>query len=336
MLAWYDVHRRELPWRAKPGAAADPYHVWLSEIMLQQTTVQAVAAYYRKFIARWPSVKALAKAKQDDVLAAWAGLGYYARARNLHAAAKLVAGEMGGKFPQTVEELRKLPGVGAYTAGAIAAIAFDVPEAAMDANAERVIARLFAVEEPLPGAKAKLLALGKSLVPKKRAGDFAQALMDLGSGICTVKRPACGNCPWTDGCEARKRGIAEALPVKGPKLTRPLRRGAAFVARDGKDAVLLVKRPEKGLLGGMMQPPQGPWGDAFPSAKEALAQAPFRAAWKKLPGVVRHGFTHFELEIEVWVVDVKKRPKAEGIWVADLSNAALPTVMRKIVAHELA
>ena len=377
LLAWYDVHRRELPWRAKPGEVADPYRVWLSEIMLQQTTVQAVAAYYRKFIARWPTVKALAKAPLDDVLAAWAGLGYYARARNLHKAAKMIAGELGGKFPTTIEELRKLPGIGAYTAGAIAAIAYDAPEAAMDANAERVIARLFAVDEPLPGAKAKLLALGKSLVPQKRAGDFAQALMDLGSGICTVKQPACGDCPWTDECEARRRDIAETLPVKGAKAARPLKRGAAFVARDAKGAVLLVKRPEKGLLGSMMQPPQSVWGDRFPSAKDALQQAPFPAAWKKLPGIVRHGFTHFELEIEVWVAEVTLHPPLEGgsksakqisgrgdvraahpppknprtkdadfsaspsrgeaKWVAinDLKDTALPTVMRKIVAHAI-
>jgi A/G-specific adenine glycosylase len=334
LLAWYDINRRDLAWRAKPGEAADPYRVWLSEIMLQQTTVQAVASYYRKFIARGPTVGALAKAPLDDVLAAWAGLGYYARARNLHKTAKLVA--RGGGFPSTAEELRKLPGVGVYTASAIAAIAFGAREAAMDANAERVVARLFAVEEPLPGAKAKLLALGKSLVPEKRAGDFAQALMDLGAGICTVKRPACGNCPWADECEARKRGIAETLPAKVPKRARPLRRGAAFVARDGRGAVLLVKRPEKGLLGGMLQPPLGPWGEEFPSAKEALAQAPFHAAWKKLPGLVRHTFTHFELEIEVWATKVGKRPRADGIWTVDLSNAALPTVMRKIVAHALA
>ena len=333
LLAWYDIHRRVLPWRAKPGEAAAPYRVWLSEIMLQQTTVQAVGAYYRKFIARWPTVKALAEAPLDDVLAAWAGLGYYARARNLHKAAKLVSKEMGGRFPSTAEALRKLPGVGVYTAGAVAAIAFGAREAAMDANAERVIARLFAVEEPLPGAKARLLALGKSLVPQKRAGDFAQALMDLGAGVCTAKRPACGSCPWTDECAARKRKIAEALPAKAPKRARPLRRGAAFVARDRRGAVLLVKRPEKGLLGGMLQPPLGPWGEKFPSAKEALAQAPFRAAWKKLPGVVRHTFTHFELEIEVWTSEVAKRPKARGAWITDLSNAALPTVMRKIIAH---
>ena len=382
LLAWYDIHRRELPWRAKPGEAADPYRVWLSEIMLQQTTVQAVAGYYRKFIARWPTVGALAKAPPDDVLAAWAGLGYYARARNLHQAAKVVSKEMGGRFPSAAEELRKLPGVGAYTAGAIAAIAFGAREAAMDANAERAIARLFAVVEPLPGAKAKLLALGKSLVPHKRAGDFVQALMDLGAGVCTARRPACEKCPWADECEARRRGIAEALPAKAPKRARPLRRGAAFVARDRSGAVLLVKRPEKGLLGGMLQPPLGPWSGKFPSDKEALAQAPFRAAWKKLPGVVHHTFTHFELEIEVWAAEVAKRPlnllhpppeggsitpkrlrvggsgrgnraartphrktrsasfsaspsRGEARWIsmAKLKDAALPTVMRKIIAH---
>jgi len=333
LLAWYDIHRRDLPWRAKPGEAGDPYRVWLSEIMLQQTTVQAVAGYYRKFIARWPSVEALAKAPRDEVLAAWAGLGYYARARNLHAAAKIVAEGMGGRFPATAEELRRLPGVGAYTAAAIAAIAFGAREAAMDANAERVVARLFAVEEPLPGAKAKLLALGKSLVPSRRAGDFAQALMDLGAGICTVRRPACGDCPLAVDCEGRQRGIAETLPVKAPKAARPLRRGAAFVAHDKNGAVLLVQRPEKGLLGGMLQPPLGPWGQKFPTDKEALTQAPFRAAWKKSRGNVRHTFTHFELEIEVWAARVAKRPKFEGVWIKDLSNAALPTVMRKIVAH---
>jgi A/G-specific adenine glycosylase len=333
LLAWYDIHRRDLPWRAKPGEAADPYRVWLSEIMLQQTTVQAVAAYYRKFIVRWPTVGALAAAPLDDVLAAWAGLGYYARARNLHKAAKVVAGELGGRFPSTAEELRKLPGIGAYTSGAIAAIAFDASEAAMDANAERVIARLFAVEESLPGAKSKLLALGKSLVPEKRAGDFAQALMDLGSGLCSVKHPSCGNCPWTDDCLAHKRGIAERLPLKSPKPARPLLRGAAFVARDAAGAVLLVKRPEKGLLGSMLQPPLGPWSENFPVAQDALGQAPFRARWKKRAGIVRHGFTHFELEIEVYAAEVAKRPRVEGAWTLDLENAALPTVMRKIVAH---
>ena len=292
-----------LPWRAPKGQKrADPYRVWLSEIMLQQTTVQAVGAYYRKFLALWPDVAALAAARQEDVLAAWAGLGYYARARNLHAAAKLVANEMNGRFPATAAGLRELPGVGAYTAGAIAAIVHDEKQAAMDANAERVIARLYAVETPMPKAKAELHVLGQALVPE-RAGDFVQALMDLGSAICTSKRPACPNCPWSEHCCARRRGIQELLPVKAPKIARPLKRGAAFVARDKSGAVLLVKRPDKGLLASMLEPPLGQWSEAFPSAARALKQAPFAAAWKKRPGIVHHGFTHFELEIEVYVAE---------------------------------
>ncbi|HEY5237032.1 MAG TPA: A/G-specific adenine glycosylase, partial [Rhizomicrobium sp.] len=289
---------------------------------------------YRKFLARWPDVGALAAAPLDDVLAAWAGLGYYARARNMHAAAKVVANELGGRFPQTAEELRKLPGVGAYTAGAISAIAFDAREAAVDANAERVLARYFAIEQPLAKAKPELKARAQSLVPEKRAGDFAQALMDLGSLICTSKRPACANCPWTEDCLARKRGIQETLPVKTAKAARPLKRGAAFVVRDASGAVLLVKRPEKGLLGSMMQPPLGPWTESFPSTKEAMLQAPFPAAWKKRVGIVRHGFTHFELEIEVYFTEVKKRPKTIGVWIEEnkLGDSALPTVMRKIVS----
>jgi A/G-specific adenine glycosylase len=307
LLAWYDVHRRVLPWRAPKGKRADPYRVWLSEIMLQQTTVQAVASYYRKFLSLWPDVKALASAGQDDVLAAWAGLGYYARARNLHAAAKVVAFEMGGTFPATAESLRALPGVGGYTSASIAAIAYDEKQAAMDANAERVIARAFAVRTPLPQAKKELHAHCQALVPE-RAGDFAQALMDLGSAICTPKRPACPNCPWVEACEARLLGIQEQLPVKAPKIARPLKRGAAFVVRDASGAVLLVKRPDKGLLASMLEPPLGPWGEDFPKGAAALKQAPFQAKWEKRPGIVRHGFTHFELEVEVYVAEVAKRP----------------------------
>ena len=346
LLAWYDIHRRTLPWRAPKGRRADPYHVWLSEIMLQQTTVQAVGSYYVKFLKAWPTVDALAAAEQDAVLTAWAGLGYYARARNLHAAAKVVAHGLGGRFPATFEGLRALPGVGDYTAGAIAAIAFDLPHAAMDANAERVIARVFAIADPLPGSKGQMRAALQALVPQERAGDFAQALMDLGSAICTPKRPACGQCPWGDVCVARARGIQEELPVKAPKMVRPLRRGAAFVARDAAGAVLLVKRPEKGLLGGMMEPPLGSWGANFPSPVEAMKQAPFKAKWTKRTGVVRHGFTHFELEIEVYVAEVSGRADARPLggrvkpghgegerWVRDLSTAALPTVMKKIVEH---
>jgi len=362
LLAWYDIHRRVLPWRAQRGKRADPYRIWLSEIMLQQTTVQAVGNYYRKFLTLWPDVCALAGAKQDDVLAAWAGLGYYARARNLHAAAKMVAHQMGGKFPATAEGLRALPGIGGYTSAAIAAIAYDEKQAAMDANAERVIARFYAVETPMPKAKAELHELCSALVPD-RAGDFAQALMDLGSAICTPKRPACGNCPWADDCRARKRGIQESLPVKAPKIARPLKRGAAFVVKDKSGAVLLVKRPEKGLLASMLEPPLGPWAENFPSPAKALKQAPFTANWTKRPGIVRHGFTHFELEIEIYVAEVGKHPpmswpgltrpsmktnqmdgrlkgghdKLSARWVSphELPNVALPTVMRKIVEHGL-
>lgn len=301
--------------------------------MLQQTTVQAVGGYYRKFLSRWPDVAALAAADRDDVLAAWAGLGYYARARNLHAAAKMVANEMGGNFPQSAEGLRALPGVGPYTAGAIAAIAYDEKQAAMDANAERVIARLYAVQTPMPGAKMELHSLCQALVPD-RAGDFAQALMDLGSAICTPKRPACGDCPWTDDCAARAKKIAELLPVKAPKPARPLKRGAAFVAQDSKGAVLLVRRPDTGLLASMLQPPLGEWRADFPTRAAAMRQAPFAADWKKRSSIVRHGFTHFELEIEVYVAGLARRPKVEGNWVAreKLADAALPTVMRKIIA----
>jgi A/G-specific adenine glycosylase len=344
LLAWYDIHRRVLPWRAPAGRVADPYHVWLSEIMLQQTTVQAVAGYYRKFLARWPRVEDLAAAPRDEVLAAWAGLGYYARARNLHACAGVVAGTLGGRFPSTAAELRRLPGIGPYTAGAIAAIAFDAREAAMDANAERVVARLTAMDTPFPGGKVRLRALGQGLVPPRRAGDFAQALMDLGSAICTVKRPGCGRCPLAGICEGRAKGIAEALPVKAPKRARPLKRGAAFVAVRADGAVLLQKRPEKGLLAGMLEPPLGPWTENFPTRDEALAAAPFAADWKKRVGVVRHGFTHFELEVEVWVAPLRRAARATSpvngggkIWVKPekLGEVALPTVMKKIIAHGL-
>ena len=337
LLTWYDGNRRDLPWRAKPGEASDPYRVWLSEIMLQQTTVAAVAPYFRAFLVRWPDVKALAAASQDEVLGAWAGLGYYSRARNLHRAARVVAGELGGSFPQTSEALRKLPGVGAYTAAAIAAIAFGEPVAAMDANAMRVIARLFAVDEPLPKAKAKLAALAAPLVPHARPGDFAQGLMDLGSGICLPKRPLCRNCPLATHCQARRLGLAETLPRKAAQRARPLKRGAAFLALDSRGAIYLVRRPEKGLLGAMLQPPLGEWRGHFPDRDTALAEAPFSGGWCRKPGFVRHGFTHFELELEVYVANFRARPNGEGMWLApkELDSAALPTVMRKVIAHVL-
>jgi A/G-specific adenine glycosylase len=337
LLAWYDKNRRVLPWRALPGETPDPYRVWLSEVMLQQTTVAAVDKYFRKFVERWPDVGALATASLDEVRAAWAGLGYYSRAANLHRTARIVANTRAGRFPTDAAGLRELPGIGAYTAGAIAAIAFDAREAAVDANAERVIARFFAVETPLPKGKPELANLTRTLVPPKRAGDFAQGLMDLGALICTPRRPTCGKCPWADGCRGRAGGNPESYPRKSAERARPLKRGAAFVARDATGAVLLVKRPERGLLGGMLQPPLGPWAKDFPNAAEAILQAPFRAEWKRRAGFVKHGFTHFELEIEVYRAELKRRNGFDGIWVEprDLGSVALPTVMRKIIVHAL-
>jgi A/G-specific adenine glycosylase len=338
LLGWYDVHRRVLPWRAQRGEHADPYRVWLSEIMLQQTTVAAVMPYYRAFLACWPTVEHLAKASQDDVLGTWAGLGYYSRARNLHRAAQEIMRKHGGAFPQTAVGLRALPGVGPYTSAAIAAIAFGERVAAMDTNAERVVARLFAVEEPLPASRPRLATLGAGLVPEQRAGDFAQALMDLGALICAPKRPLCGECPLAASCRARALGMAEQLPRKAAERARPLKRGAAFVARDGEGAVYLVRRPEKGLLGGMLQPPLGNWVQSFPERSIALEEAPFVGEWIKKPGIVRHGFTHFVLELEVYAAHFARRPNGEGIWLNgnELSRAALPTVMRKVLRHGLA
>src|SRR6185436_6970200 len=239
LLAWYDRHRRNLPWRARPGQASDPYRVWLSEIMLQQTTVAAVGPYYVAFLKRWPTVETLAAAPVEEVMSAWAGLGYYSRARNLHACARYVAENLAGKFPETEDALRELPGIGPYTAAAVAAIAFGKRAAPVDGNIERVLARLYAVREPLPGAKPTLRALASSLAPRERAGDFAQAMMDLGSMICTPKSPDCANCPWTDDCAGRALGLASVLPYRDAKAERPLRRGAAFIVISTEDAVLL-------------------------------------------------------------------------------------------------
>ena len=268
LLAWYDRHRRTLPWRAPKGARADPYRVWLSEIMLQQTTVTAVAPYYARFLARWSDVRALAAAPLEEVLKAWAGLGYYARARNLHACARAVVEHHGGEFPASEAALRELPGIGDYTAAAIAAIAFDVPASPVDGNIERVIARLFAVTEPLPRAKPELRRLARALTPPRRAGDFAQAMMDLGATICTPKKPACALCPWNQSCAAHARGDAETFPRRTPKREGALRRGAAFVARRADGFLLVRTRPAQGLLGGMTEVPTTEW---LPDFDEATA-----------------------------------------------------------------
>jgi A/G-specific adenine glycosylase len=336
LLAWYDRHRRKLPWRGAPGERADPYRVWLSEIMLQQTTVRAVAPYYLRFLAQWPDLRALAAAPLDDVLKAWAGLGYYARARNLHACARAVLERHGGRFPDSGKELRALPGIGAYTAAAIAAIAFEQRAIAIDGNIERVITRLFAIESPLPKAKSKIRARGEMLLPASRFGDFTQAMMDLGATLCMPNRPACGICPWTDACAARRRGDAESFPRKGPKVFGKMRYGASFVVTRADRSVLVRSRPAKGLLGGMTEVPSTAWTHAFDETA-ALEHAPLQATWRKLAGVVEHGFTHFRLQQTVYVARVPARTAApDGTrWVAfaDLHGEALPNVMRKILAH---
>ncbi|MBB5518958.1 A/G-specific adenine glycosylase [Amphiplicatus metriothermophilus] len=332
LLAWYDAHARDLPWRIGPaarkqGARPDPYAVWLSEVMLQQTTAATVRRRYADFIARWPTVEALAAAPLDEVLGAWAGLGYYARARNLHACARAVARDRGGAFPDTEEELRALPGVGRYTAAAIAAIAFDRPAAVVDGNVERVLARLFAVETPLPAGKTAIRAKAEALAPHERPGDFAQAMMDLGAMVCTPRKPACGVCPLSDVCRARRDGNPELYPRKAPRGDKPVRRGAAFALFAPDGAVLLERRPPEGLLGGMLGLPTSPWtedGAAAPSRA-----APARARWRHA-GAVRHAFTHFHLDLDVYaaVGARRKKPAANQLW-ADPETARLPTVMRK-------
>ncbi len=341
LLAWYDRHARVLPWRARPGERGDPYRVWLSEIMLQQTTVKTVGPYYARFLDRWPTVAALAAASLDDVLRAWAGLGYYARARNLHACAQAVVERHGGEFPADLAALRALPGIGDYTAAAVGAIAFDLGAVPVDGNVERVVTRLFAVEEALPAAKPEIKALAASLLPPARSGDFAQALMDLGASLCSPRKPACALCPWTDGCMARAQGSQEAFPRKVPKREGRLRRGAAFVAVRADGCVLLRQRPDKGLLAKMTEVPGSEWTHDFDAAK-ARKSAPHLAAditWRRLPGVVTHVFTHFPLELTVFVAEVPRGTRAPkgARWVkrAKVAGEALPNVMRKVLSHAL-
>jgi A/G-specific adenine glycosylase len=332
LLAWYDRHRRSLPWRAKRGATADPYHVWLSEIMLQQTTVPAVKPYYETFLERWPTVEDLAKADIHDVMAAWAGLGYYARARNLHKCAEIVTERHGGRFPADQDALRELPGIGRYTAGAIAAIAFDQQATIVDGNVERVVSRLCRVATPLPKAKEELWALAERLTPKERPGDYAQAIMDLGATICTPQRPACSLCPWREDCAAFAEGDQESYPRKAPKAERPQRYGVAFWIMNEKGEVALRRRPPSGLLGGMLAPPGTEWGDKPLAKAAALRKAPRSAAWRWSDGVVRHVFTHFALELQVASAVVEGRPLADVEWVPidRLGAVALPSLMRKV------
>jgi A/G-specific adenine glycosylase len=354
LLDWYDRHRRRLPWRPLQGEKADPYRVWLSEIMLQQTGVKTVGPYFEKFLARWPGIDALGRASLDDVLRMWAGLGYYSRARNLHACAVAVLRDHGGVFPDTEQGLQALPGIGPYTAAAIAAIAFGRRTMPVDGNIERVVSRLFAVEEALPQAKPLIKQLATTLLGesragdvktragdvKSRAGDSAQALMDLGSSICTPKKPACALCPLNDGCAARSRGDQETYPRKAAKKTGALRRGAAFVVTRG-DELLVRTRVEKGLLGGMTEVPGSNW-IASQDDRAALKQAPVLtgiARWHRKAGIVTHVFTHFPLELVVYTATVpaRARPPAGMRWVpvSTLRDEALPNVMRKVIAHGL-
>jgi A/G-specific adenine glycosylase len=353
LLDWYDRHRRVLPWRPPAGQRPDPYAVWLSEIMLQQTGVKTVGPYFEKFLARWPDVAALGRASLDDVLRMWAGLGYYSRARNLHACAVAVLRDHDGVFPDTEEGLQALPGIGPYTAAAIAAIAFDRRTMPVDGNIERVVSRLFAVEETLPQAKPVIQKLAATLLggsstdeksrardEKSRAGDSAQALMDLGASICTPKRPACSLCPLSDACAARQRGDQESFPRKAPKKAGELRRGAAFVVTRGGE-LLVRSRPEKGLLGGMTEVPGSDW-NASQDDEAALKQAPRLGGvtrWHRKVGVVTHVFTHFPLELVVYTAHVPARTRAptgmRWVPIATLSGEALPNVMRKVIAHGL-
>jgi A/G-specific adenine glycosylase len=327
LLAWYAGARRTLPWRALPGETPDPYRVWLSEVMLQQTTVATVRPRFAAWVARWPDFASLAAADDDAVMAAWAGLGYYARARNLVAAAKVVVAVHGGEFPRSEAALRTLPGLGAYTAAAVAAIAFGERAVVVDANVERVVARLFAIATPLPAGRVAIRAAADRITPDRGAGDFAQAMMDLGSSICTPRKPQCLLCPLRGDCAGFATGEPSQFPVKPAKRAKPRRHGTIFwLERD--DRVLLVRRPDRGLLGGMRALPTGVWADAPPG----LAGAPAEAAWRLLDDSVTHGFTHFDLTLALAVAAAPAHQAHDpAAWwpVADLAAAGLPTVFAK-------
>ncbi|SEN59157.1 A/G-specific DNA-adenine glycosylase [Loktanella fryxellensis] len=335
LLDWYDVHARSMPWRVPPadrkaGRLPDPYGIWLSEVMLQQTTVAAVRDYWRKFTARWPTVSDLAAADDADVMAAWAGLGYYARARNLLKCARVVVADHGGVFPSDRDVLLTLPGIGPYTAAAVAAIAFDRPETVLDGNVERVMARIHDVHTPLPTAKPHLMALAAALTPQDRPGDYAQAVMDLGATICTPKSPACGICPWRDGCAGRIAGTAASLPRKTPKKAVPVRHGFVYVVRRSDGAWLVETRPDTGLLGGMLGFPGSDWSD------DPRPAPPVGADWRRLDATARHTFTHFHLELTIlWAVVGSDSMPEKGFFQRRgvFTPAALPTVMRKV--HDL-
>lgn len=338
LLDWYDKERRDLPWRMIPGVPADPYKVWMSEIMLQQTTVVTVKAYYLDFLSKWPTIQDMASADLDEILHAWQGLGYYARARNLHKCAQIVTLEHNGQFPDDEARLLKLPGIGPYTAAAITAIAYGHKATPVDGNVERVVSRIFKVEAQLPSAKKELTALAQTLTPDERAGDFAQAMMDLGATVCSPKKTACGVCPWMKGCKARLEGNPTDYPKKAPKKPKPTRKGYAFwLVRKDDNAVLLRRRPEKGLLGGMIEIPSTEWLETPVERVDAHLSAPISSVWKEMPGVVRHTFTHFHLELTVLYGTSNDDAVEDSFWVRrnDFKDHALPTVMKKISNHAI-
>ena len=335
LLGWYDAHARRLPWRIPPassraGVLPDPYHIWLSEVMLQQTTVAAVIKYYHDFTTRWPSVTALASAPDEAVMARWAGLGYYARARNLLKCARVVVAQYGGVFPDTRDELMALPGIGPYTAAAIATIAYGRSECVVDGNVERVMARMFDITTPLPTAKPELTAHAHALTPALRAGDYAQAVMDLGATVCTPKSPDCGVCPWSAPCLARAAGRAADLPMRRPKPLKPTRCGIVYIARNRDGAWFLERRPDKGLLGGMLGWPGAKWGDV------AVDAPPFLADWQLVSGEVRHTFTHFHLRLTLKIATVENPAQQNGAFIEQdqFNPTDLPSVMLK--AYNLA
>jgi len=336
LLIWYDKHARTLPWRISPldgkqGVLPDPYHVWLSEVMLQQTTVATVKAYFETFTRQWPTVSDLASSDVEDVMKAWAGLGYYSRARNLKACADKVADEMGGNFPQSVEELNKLPGIGEYTSAAIAAIAFGIPAPVVDGNIERVVTRHTANDTPNTKVKHDCRVFMDHVTPRDRPGDFVQAMMDLGATICTPRAPACSLCPICQDCMAFRAGTMLEYPVKKPKKPKPTRQRAAFVAQRGDGAIWLEKRPQSGLLGGMSVVPTSDWTSAR-DGETGIGAAPADADWQ-CNGAIRHTFTHFHLELQVWFGRVDEMD-GNGWWSlpGKVAGEALPTLMKKVIA----
>ena len=337
LLDWFDQHRRSFAWRALPGEIIDPYKVWLSEIMLQQTTTDTVRGYFGKFISRWPTIEDLAAAELDEVLQIWQGLGYYARARNLHKCAKLIVADYDGKFPEKEASLVKLPGIGSYTAAAITAIAFDQVATPVDGNVERVMARLHRITKPLSSVKNDLKMRAAEFTPSKRCGDYAQAVMDLGATICTPKKPACAVCPWSEICQAYIVGDMEMFPIRTPKKPKPTRYASVFWLLDGRGKVFIRRREEKGLLGGMMEFPSSDWVVGQWQKKEALDYAPAVIDWQILDGKIRHTFTHFHLELRVLKGVQKDGAALDGIWceIDQLGNYALPTVMKKVSAHAI-